>query len=484
MLLARIGRRVFDSQFGPGFKRLASSSACVIRCSTDLPRLRSLGLPDSLGAGVQPLAWTATAARSHTDASPDQKPGLPPSGTSRVPIRKLKPGFETAAGRDLGKRGTRHIAAFLAGLGFLAGVVVPYFVRPPGNHRSNQERARSGRQWTRRMRQGMSDLGHQMNRALETMSSVLQERVLEVYFPQSTAPLLPDAADLKHPPNFPTLVVDLDKVLVRMEHDFPSASMAGAPSCALELNISSENSCTRTRSLFGRTIVSRYSYGLRCNAMQVAQDICLRWGLPVVGALHRDNCKRRAGHYVKDLSRLGRRLDRVIILDHDPHAFALQPDNGILIREFDGNPADTELYRATEFLKAAALAPNTDIRGFLQQHGSRDASMFRRWEEQRLELEKKVCARFIVGQMHAQTESRRQFASRIFGARTVRQNVFFAWSRRHRLGRQRRSIPDGATVVLFFVVHSSVHEIAQPSIHMARSGSQDDLFFLLSPEKS
>jgi len=38
----------------------------------------------------------------------------------------------------------------------------------------------------------------------------------------------------------------------------------------------------------------------------VAFDIIQKWEAPVAGVLHRDFCKRRRNHYVKDISKLGR----------------------------------------------------------------------------------------------------------------------------------------------------------------------------------
>ena len=40
----------------------------------------------------------------------------------------------------------------------------------------------------------------------------------------------------------------------------------------------------------------------------------------------------------KDISKLGRKLDKMIILDHDEKAFQLQPENGVLIKPFGGDP--------------------------------------------------------------------------------------------------------------------------------------------------
>jgi len=110
----------------------------------------------------------------------------------------------------------------------------------------------------------------------------------------------------------------------------------------------------------------------------VALDIVTKWNLPVSGVLHRDFCKKKRSHYVKDLSKLGRKLDRVLMIDHDPAAFQLQPENGLLIQSFKGDTSDRELADLMEFLKAAATS-NMDLREFMKKHGGGDENLGRRY---------------------------------------------------------------------------------------------------------
>jgi len=58
---------------------------------------------------------------------------------------------------------------------------------------------------------------------------------------------------------------------------------------------------------------------------------------------YRDSCKKLDGVYVKDLRLLRRDLTGVAILDDNPSSYAMQPENGILIRHWSGNPFDREL---------------------------------------------------------------------------------------------------------------------------------------------
>ena len=64
------------------------------------------------------------------------------------------------------------------------------------------------------------------------------------------------------------------------------------------------------------------------------------------------------------------------MIDHDPVAFELQKENGILIRPFEGDLEDTELADLLEFLKAAASQP-LDLRKFVEKYGGGDEDVGR-----------------------------------------------------------------------------------------------------------
>ena len=55
--------------------------------------------------------------------------------------------------------------------------------------------------------------------------------------------------------------------------------------------------------------------------------------------------------YVKDISRLGRPLTRVIIVDNIADNFQLQPENGIMIKEWNEDPHDTALQELAPILR-------------------------------------------------------------------------------------------------------------------------------------
>jgi len=70
--------------------------------------------------------------------------------------------------------------------------------------------------------------------------------------------------------------------------------------------------------------------------------------------LFREACSRYKEGYVKDLSRLGRNLDNVIIIDNLPICYALQPENAIPIKTWRHDPDDRELYDLLPILVSLA----------------------------------------------------------------------------------------------------------------------------------
>jgi RNA polymerase II subunit A small phosphatase-like protein len=85
----------------------------------------------------------------------------------------------------------------------------------------------------------------------------------------------------------------------------------------------------------------------------------------VSSRLFREACTRQPKGYVKDLSRLGRNLQHVIIIDNSPICYALQPDNAIPIKTWRDDVTDRELLDLIPILYA--LANVEDIPVVLQQ---------------------------------------------------------------------------------------------------------------------
>ncbi|CEM00013.1 unnamed protein product [Vitrella brassicaformis CCMP3155] len=71
--------------------------------------------------------------------------------------------------------------------------------------------------------------------------------------------------------------------------------------------------------------------------------------------LFREACTLRNGSYVKDLSKMGRDLATLIIIDNSPLAYSLQPDNAIPIKSWFDDDNDRELFDLMPILEALAM---------------------------------------------------------------------------------------------------------------------------------
>lgn len=90
--------------------------------------------------------------------------------------------------------------------------------------------------------------------------------------------------------------------------------------------------------------------------------------------LFKESCRVHNGKTVKDLNALNRDLSKVIILDTDPEHFALNPENGVLIKKWDGNKNDRELMKMLEFLEAVGIYNIQDVRGTIKAYAGTDVA--------------------------------------------------------------------------------------------------------------
>ena len=117
---------------------------------------------------------------------------------------------------------------------------------------------------------------------------------------------------------------------------------------------------------------------------------------PVVDALDKEGCimhrlYREATHFhngvhVKDLKRLNRDLNRMIVLDDDPSEVQFNPENLIRVKPYT-DPADrndTTLARITPFLIEIAREGYSDIPKLLRQYEGMDADGIADEQERRL----------------------------------------------------------------------------------------------------
>ncbi|KAJ1347541.1 CTD small phosphatase-like protein 1 [Parelaphostrongylus tenuis] len=59
--------------------------------------------------------------------------------------------------------------------------------------------------------------------------------------------------------------------------------------------------------------------------------------------LFREACVYHKGNYVKDLAKLGRDLNKVLIIDNSPASYAFHPENAIPVPTWWDDPSDVEL---------------------------------------------------------------------------------------------------------------------------------------------
>jgi RNA polymerase II subunit A small phosphatase-like protein len=63
----------------------------------------------------------------------------------------------------------------------------------------------------------------------------------------------------------------------------------------------------------------------------------------LAGRLYRDSCVLLQGMYIKDISRVGRHMNSVVLVDNSPTSYALQPQNALPCRSWFSDMNDSEL---------------------------------------------------------------------------------------------------------------------------------------------
>lgn len=107
-------------------------------------------------------------------------------------------------------------------------------------------------------------------------------------------------------------------------------------------------------------------------------------------ALFREATRYKDGKVIKDISHLNRDNSKVIMVDADPNAFALQPDNAVAMAPWHGDAKDRDLVRLIPFLEWVATQPVKDVRPILksfqgtnvpEEYARREAIARKQWEE-------------------------------------------------------------------------------------------------------
>ena len=87
--------------------------------------------------------------------------------------------------------------------------------------------------------------------------------------------------------------------------------------------------------------------------------------------LYRKHTEQKNGVFLKDLSKLGRDITKVCIIDNNRENFDLQPENGLHISSFLGEQNDTELFLLSKDLLMIINDDKEDIRNRLEVIGKK-----------------------------------------------------------------------------------------------------------------
>jgi carboxy-terminal domain RNA polymerase II polypeptide A small phosphatase len=86
--------------------------------------------------------------------------------------------------------------------------------------------------------------------------------------------------------------------------------------------------------------------------------------------LFREHCSFHNGVFVKDMSKVGRPMKDLIIIDNSPTSYMFQPENGMPILSWYDERADNKLIELIPVLKALSEVP--DVRTVLSQSVTKD----------------------------------------------------------------------------------------------------------------
>ncbi|KAM9791230.1 CTD small phosphatase-like protein isoform X1 [Syngnathus typhle] len=92
-------------------------------------------------------------------------------------------------------------------------------------------------------------------------------------------------------------------------------------------------------------------------------DLLDQWGV-FRARLFRESCVFHRGNYVKDLSRLGRELGNVIIVDNSPASYIFHPENAVPVQSWFDDMNDTELLDLLPVFEG--LSKEEEVYGALQ----------------------------------------------------------------------------------------------------------------------
>ena len=185
---------------------------------------------------------------------------------------------------------------------------------------------------------------------LEIINSMMYKQVLSSFNSPAKAPFLPPLDKNKYTYS---LVLDLDETLV---HTLPETNKTlirpGVDTFLKEL------------APFFEIII--FTAGVQEYADSLLNQIDKEHKL-IQHRLYRQHCTFEKSGNVKDMSKLGRDLSKVIIIDNISDNFKIQSQNGIFITPWLGNENDNELFQLIPILKEISVKQVDDVRKILRK---------------------------------------------------------------------------------------------------------------------
>ena len=89
--------------------------------------------------------------------------------------------------------------------------------------------------------------------------------------------------------------------------------------------------------------------------------------------------------FIKDLSRIGRPLNKTIIVDNVAENFSQQPDNGIFIKSWFDDMSDTALFELAPLLKCKPLMINNFVLEIVEKKVTDVREALRKFRDQMIE---------------------------------------------------------------------------------------------------
>ncbi|KAH8739545.1 hypothetical protein FG386_001977 [Cryptosporidium ryanae] len=221
----------------------------------------------------------------------------------------------------------------------------------------------------------LGELNSKFERFNEWSYDWVLDNVVNRLFPQNEEePLLPDFEKLGYPDNLPTLVLGLRGTICDYSHSKRNGwGVVKRPGVDKFFDI--------LKHYYEIVVWSD-------EAFPAPQEIVHKWNLPVIGVLDKNQFTKKDGKHFKNLNRLGRSLERVILVDNESESVSVQRDNSIVLSKYEGSPFDNELESIIDLLKAAALQPG-DVKSFIKSFRAEDENIVTRFNEYKKSVSKK-----------------------------------------------------------------------------------------------